>query len=54
LIKLADLYLKPETLKSKYQKPKQPNSQQPRLYGNIKSGGGLYPPVLFETEKNRG
>jgi hypothetical protein len=31
LIKLADLYLKPETLKAKNQTPKQPNSQQPRL-----------------------
>jgi hypothetical protein len=29
LIKLADLYLKPETLKAKNQTPKQPNTKQP-------------------------
>jgi hypothetical protein len=29
LIKLADLYLKPETLKAKYQTLKQPNTKQP-------------------------
>jgi hypothetical protein len=38
LIKLAVLYLKPETLKAKYQTQKQPNSQRrPLIPNNLKA-----------------